>query len=101
MKGSLNEYKFILEHPKWSEDHLDHSGHLLSWKGETALPTILDCLYSCPGRFSEELISEEDLGQKFPRYFHLEVHLFYSYSDLVAVMGRRLLYLFGREAPSG
>lgn len=90
MKGSLNERKFILENPEWSEDNPDNSGHLSSWKGETALPIILDCLYSCLGRFREELFSEEDLGQNFPRYFHLEVHLFYSYSDLVAIMGRRL-----------
>lgn len=75
---------------EWSEDYPDHSGHLPSWKGETALPTILDCLYHCPGRFREELISEDNLGENFPRYFHLEVHLFYSYSDVVAMMGRRL-----------
>lgn len=67
MKGPFKGRKFILEHPEWSEDYPDHSDHLPSWKRETALPTILDCLYNYQGRFREELISEDDLGQNFPR----------------------------------
>lgn len=65
MKSSLKERKFILEHPEWPEDYPDHSGHLPSGKGETALPTILDCLCNCQGRLREKLISKDDLGQNF------------------------------------
>ena len=53
MKGPFKGRKFILEHPEWNR--------------ETALPTILDCLYNYQGRFRGELISEDDLGQNFPR----------------------------------
>ena len=112
--------KHILEHPDLRRVYPDHKPLLPTWAGETALPKVLDlvmgggqpykvshmslkprpeapaegewALHPKDGNSQED--SADGLGRtRTPHSFHflnLEIHCFYSFADIVALMGRRL-----------
>ena len=105
--------KYILEHPDLRRVYPDHKPLLQTWEGETALPKVLDLVmggghpYTVshwalktrpeddkhrPG--AAHLVEAPDLASLTPtqdlKYMNLEIHCFYSFADIVALMGRRL-----------
>ena len=86
--------KHILEHPDLRKVYPDHKPLLQTWEGETALPKVLDLVMGGGQPGAAHLVEAPDLASLTPtqdlKYMNLEIHCFYSFADIVALMGRRL-----------
>ena len=92
-KGSnLKKCRIILEHPNWSKANSETfqlTPILSDWEGETAIPKILDLLYEEEGRFSQESLSEDKLNLKYSQHLWVEITMFYSFSDIMVILGSK------------
>lgn len=82
--------KMIFEHPDWGQSNPLECNHLKSWVGDTTIPAILNQLYSKSDveRFSQ--VKVIDRGKEIFQIFRMEVHFFYAFSDIVALLGMDL-----------
>ena len=68
-------------------DHCNPPKDVYEWKCETALFKTLDLFYGETSRFSESVV-EPDLMKYKMDFLKVELHIFYSFSDIVAFFGR-------------
>lgn len=94
MSRNYKYRKIALQHPKWDSSFVTDSSpapNLETLKVETSLPAILDFFYGEKSKFYQTSISDDWLNKKKTLFFlKVKIYLFYSFSDVIALFGRRL-----------
>ena len=87
--------RMIFEHPDWAQRSAEAGDakplkgvknvkKIQTWSGETAIPAILNTLYP-KFNYDQRRLAE---GEKLFNFLKLEVNVFYSFADIVALLGR-------------